>query len=556
MTYEPSPVSPGDRQRFPVSIYTEDYPGRDSGHCVYSDLEVIHDNADKVPVPRPNEGAQVSVDRAGAAYVTPQDATDRAPYEGWEKMLVEPPTEIKDDESPAEQDEPAGKRQLRRRKRCLALLALLLVAIIVAAAVGGVLGSRSGKSSAAPDDASLDRGDSASSSNSNSLASATSSEAGTPTESSAASETSEPISSSAPSSAPGPATTPVPLAAAVWPDFEADALTIYLGYQSSEGELKLTKRVISGPKDEGSPWSDPERFQPRRSAESAGSLALNLFDEGDTLQLQMMYIDSDTNIKGVTMNVETGEFEQIKKEQFSQGERKASSESNMAAIGGWFFYQDKDDSIQSLWWDNGNSKWEAYDLDQKALPGSHLAAVQLTANSKEVNEMGKLALITQDSNDNLLPSPNPTKGTNPKKEGEKDFDPIKSLESWPGLFPGTINLDPGAGFAGFSIPRRIDGKSLEVDTYMLYQDGSSNIKQLATVKGGDWSISSPPALLGADEMTPIACVGMPGWNEEDPKFQFLMSEDTRRCYFLKKGVIFEVQLNGTEWVELGNVVAP
>ena len=89
---------------------------------------------------------------------------------------------------------------------------------------------------------------------------------------------------------------------------------------------------------------------------------------------------------------------------------------------------------------------------------------------------------------------------------------------------------------------------------MLYQDESSDIKQVWTDDGEEWKQSEPEALRAADMGTDITCTGPSVSNDTftEPLHLAPATNETR-CYFQRGGWPVEVMLNGTDWEDLGHI---
>jgi hypothetical protein len=117
-----------------------------------------------------------------------------------------------------------------------------------------------------------------------------------------------------------------------------------------------------------------------------------------------------------------------------------------------------------------------------------------------------------------------------------------------------ITLSKDATFAAFSVARtslREDQETDRVNTYLLYQDDSTDIKQVWLDNDTVWLTSSPKALRKADKGTGIACISTPMWPETGPVKANVLnvaSKDLTRCYFQKGGKLVEVVHDGgADW---------
>lgn len=71
-----------------------------------------------------------------------------------------------------------------------------------------------------------------------------------------------------------------------------------------------------------------------------------------------------------------------------------------------------------------------------------------------------------------------------------------------------------------------------------------------------WTTTQPSALGNADNGTSIACLTMPisqeGTDSEALDLE-VASNEVARCYFQRDGLVREVVLSGTDWVEIGSI---
>lgn len=86
---------------------------------------------------------------------------------------------------------------------------------------------------------------------------------------------------------------------------------------------------------------------------------------------------------------------------------------------------------------------------------------------------------------------------------------------------------------------------------MLYQDATSQIKQVWTDDSETWKTSSPAALTKADMGTDITCL-TPASSNNTYAAALYVKPQTKltRCYFQRHGFVVEVQQKGTDWDEL------
>lgn len=112
-------------------------------------------------------------------------------------------------------------------------------------------------------------------------------------------------------------------------------------------------------------------------------------------------------------------------------------------------------------------------------------------------------------------------------------------------------MPTGASFAAFTTAR-VDDDEDRVNTYVLYQDESLRISMVYLDNASTWETTQPSALGNADEGTNIACLTMPiSQRTADGEALELegVSNEIARCYFQRGGLVREVVLSGTDWIE-------
>jgi hypothetical protein len=92
-----------------------------------------------------------------------------------------------------------------------------------------------------------------------------------------------------------------------------------------------------------------------------------------------------------------------------------------------------------------------------------------------------------------------------------------------------------------------------VDTFIIYQDDDSSLKQVWTDDGKTWQKSSPEAFQHADAGTDITCVTLAVWEGSDivEAARMLPANHMARCYFRRGGQVVEARLRGTDWFDNG-----
>ena len=112
-------------------------------------------------------------------------------------------------------------------------------------------------------------------------------------------------------------------------------------------------------------------------------------------------------------------------------------------------------------------------------------------------------------------------------------------------------LAKAAAIGAFAVPHVSNSGNL--DTYVLSQTESGDFRMSWQVDGGDWQgPQNFPALRGADKDTNIACLTPNSW----PSSNLLPQHDMSRCYFQSGGFLKEVQYDGKDWKDLGNIPMP
>lgn len=121
------------------------------------------------------------------------------------------------------------------------------------------------------------------------------------------------------------------------------------------------------------------------------------------------------------------------------------------------------------------------------------------------------------------------------------------------VFP-VINLPVGASFAAFTVARPDDTEG-RVNTYVLYQEASSRISMVYLDNASAWKTVQPEALTNADNGTGIACLTMSTSPSDVDGEEVLLEEASgaSRCYFQRDGLLREVVLSGSDWVELSTI---
>ncbi|KAI9148161.1 hypothetical protein HJFPF1_11985 [Paramyrothecium foliicola] len=417
-----------------------------------------------------------------------------------------------------------------RRKRVWIPVALVVIAVIVGAIIGGVIGSRG----------SSKEGSSSSS---------------TEGEPSSSSTEGRPASTSTNSNAPTTSTTnaePSPssikprskLSAVSLRNDDSNENTIFLTYQGTNGDFQIARYIQSGDEDDGS-WDNPQPVELDHTPKDLSGLALCLIYLKSAVWLDLTFVNASRNMPQMISetNARHLEFEQSRGYNMSM---TVAFESNLAAYGGWLVYQEANGELAIRVRYPSRGVWRFNALSEggvEALDGTSLAIVPLSTNHTRVLEEGAVGVVYQTRNERLAA----TIYSQQRGAGE-------APDSWPSLFPD-IDLPRGGSFAAFSVQRSDDADIDLVNTYILYQDKSRDIKQLWTEDGNEWKTSSPAVLKAADSGTSIACTTLGAVDVEGSRRLGPASEFTR-CYYRKDGHVVEVQFDGSDWVDLGSVSIP
>jgi hypothetical protein len=114
------------------------------------------------------------------------------------------------------------------------------------------------------------------------------------------------------------------------------------------------------------------------------------------------------------------------------------------------------------------------------------------------------------------------------------------------------SIDKGAGMAAFAVAS--DSSTDGVDTRVVFQDSSGNIKYTEQVDGGSWS-EIKTMFNAADKGTQIACV-TPGTTSNPGTVVLRSTHEMSLCFFQKDGFLKQMQFNGKEWQDKGSVPVP
>jgi len=93
-----------------------------------------------------------------------------------------------------------------------------------------------------------------------------------------------------------------------------------------------------------------------------------------------------------------------------------------------------------------------------------------------------------------------------------------------------------------------------VDTWVVFQDGSGNIKYTEQVGGDTWS-EIKTVFNGADKGTQIACV-TPGTSSSPGTVVLRSTFEMSVCFFQKGGFLKQMKFNGKDWQDMGSLPIP
>jgi hypothetical protein len=105
--------------------------------------------------------------------------------------------------------------------------------------------------------------------------------------------------------------------------------------------------------------------------------------------------------------------------------------------------------------------------------------------------------------------------------------------------------------AAFSVARETGD---DVDTWVVFQDSSGNIKYTEQVGDDSWS-EIKTMFSGADKGTQIACV-TPGTSSSPGTVVLKSTNEMSVCFFQKDGFLKQMKFNGKDWQDLGSVPIP
>ncbi|KAI9154841.1 hypothetical protein HJFPF1_07400 [Paramyrothecium foliicola] len=429
------------------------------------------------------------------------------------------------------------ERFLRQRYYVLAAVAVILA--IVGIIFGGVFGTKDNYGGSREEDSAQDGGTSHTESTSITTITSIST---APVTSTSKTTSSASFTSSLPTASPTDGLTKS-IAAVGWKGNDGVSENIFVVSQDSEGILQYTRSDGSGSYARQQPLST--EYDPKLGSPITMSALVQLSGEKPAIQLELFYLNDSSVVNGINYNEEKSSngfgYDSINSVGFTSVEG-----GSMAAYWPLILFQDMNAHLQLILFD-GVQPWSSFDLSILAMDQTELAIVPITRNYTRVLHDGWIGLFYQDTAGKLIPRANPRDTV---KGGAKE---LAGLMQWWSIdrFPEIV-LPEKASFAAFSIGRSDDDDTFkdEVNTYVLYQDGSSDIKLVWLDNDEEgWQQSSPEALKGADAGTDIACITSPTW----PRFPVVgenllaPASDLTRCYFHKNGNLVETQFLNNEW---------
>ncbi|KAI9149997.1 hypothetical protein HJFPF1_09747 [Paramyrothecium foliicola] len=430
-------------------------------------------------------------------------------------------------------------KDVMRRRLLILIAVLLIILIITATVVGGVVGSRASNGSQAP----------------------ASDES--PTQDAMTSTTPVMTASSPARSTPTSIAPNSPLAVAPVYDQRTAQYYFYLTFKSRNGDLHYSVYDTTlNPPGSHIPayWGFPRPLSPENSPSDSTMLAMTSQES----ILTMFYVDSSSNINDLVYDTTRDAPSEIllQTDVVKRPKLVVIENSSIGTYGPWRLAQDVDCTLLlyvGIRNCEGNATQGAQKrLQQTTLRGTQLAIVPLTSSGIDVS-LGAIAILYQDEGGKLVATPLHKDLWN-KPDGYRD--PQIPKESW------TLN-----GFPDVQIPekhslaafarKRDSSESQVVSIFILYQDKAGNIQQIYLDDGLKWKTASPKALAGADPGTSITCISQSSrtcrtsdWEQIGPSSSEPLASDLHRCYFWRNGLVVEVKLKGSDWVELGHVNLP
>ncbi|KAK3324895.1 hypothetical protein B0H66DRAFT_511144 [Apodospora peruviana] len=437
---------------------------------------------------------------------------------------------------------PPQKSWLSRNKKWVVIGAIIVLVIIIAAVVGGVVGSKSNKSSS----------------------DATSEAAGQAT-TTTTSAPSKPTTSSTSSAAPGPSSIAKnsPLSAVSFrttkdgsPAGNATGAVIVLSFKDPAGVLHASISQSFG--GVSSAWQKPQEVTTPSTPENETGLAMAGWatatredkDGPDdviqySLNLAVFYVNETGYVNGLKY-ITTAAAQGTQPEEMNARAYSVRTGSRVAAYWPWVVFQDWSGFINVAKSLAKKPYSNTQLIEHSGVQGTRLSIVPLSTDYERIID-SSYGIFYQ-SPDGLL---------TPLVPGSETGGSENVTQSWPSVdkFP-EIKMPVQASFSAFSFARYADrGRGDLVSTYVLYQDESDAIRQVWTDDSKTWQQSSPKVLETADKGTDISCLTPAASNNTyaEPLYVWPQSNLTR-CYFQRGGGwVAEVLLNGTDWVDLGNL---
>ncbi|KAK2014367.1 hypothetical protein LZ32DRAFT_627564 [Colletotrichum eremochloae] len=327
-----------------------------------------------------------------------------------------------------------------------------------------------------------------------------------------------------------------------------DGSEVFLFYQGDDNKIRRSVRDSTA---SNTSWQGPDEMDSFATDNSGLAGSLILYDSGYMPQPELFYTNAENKFLGISMNDLFSPW--YKEDSVKTMTLKTGVNSSAAAYWPWSIYQAADGQLievrnQLLGGDFAPAaQWDAKRLRVRAANASRLALVPASANFSRIAIQGGYGIFYQ-ATDSRLVALIPDLADNV---------PNDYITSWPTDFP-SITLPERGAFAAFSVARPSDSLQ-RVDTYALYLDASSDINVVYTDSSvsslPSWKTEQPDALKGADVDTDIACLTMAASARDEFKEQVLLrvAPSMVRCYFQREGLVREVTLNGTQWVDIGSV---
>ncbi|KAI9148843.1 Cytochrome P450 52A5 [Paramyrothecium foliicola] len=418
-----------------------------------------------------------------------------------------------------------------KRRQFLIPLLLLTLFAIVGAAVGGVLGVQA-----------IDRETSGSSTSGRPQETPSNPPAGSLT-------SSESPSSSRSSSVPTATAVPTsirprsPLSATSFRDKKTNQSTIFLAYQSLDGNFQVARYVKPDGKHKGS-WEQPQVASPARTPKELSALTISVInDQFDAYQqdLPESVVRLQLNVVGEYNDIIRLHAEALSPELNFQHYRdwrdngsEIAATSTLASYGNTRAFLNATGglilSADTL--AGGKSKGFWLGTNPDAVNATKLAVVPLTTNTTKLYKEHMFIVWYQWAQESSLRPWYSGNGT-----------------SYIDYFPHLVTVTREGSFTALSVPRPTTAFPDAVNIFLIYQDRTNDFVQMYLDEEYKWKFSAPEAFKGADAGSSITCTN-PVLMDTEGSSDMDAASDMTRCFFRKDGYVVEVQLDGTDWTML------